>query len=51
MDTSSFLRAVDEMSAEQACAQYGIKYYTVEDLVQDPVIGGGVKSLYTKNYM
>ncbi|KAI5129578.1 hypothetical protein NEPAR06_2033 [Nematocida parisii] len=36
---------------DTALDKYNIHYYTVDDLLKDPVIGRGVQALYKKNYM
>ncbi|KAI5189090.1 hypothetical protein NEMIN01_0256 [Nematocida minor] len=51
MDAREFFQKLDTMTKEEAFAAYSIKYYTVDDLLNDKVIGKGVRKLYEKNYM
>ncbi|KAI5134575.1 hypothetical protein NEAUS06_1164 [Nematocida ausubeli] len=51
MDKETLFAKLERMTKDEVFSEYNIKYYTVSDLLEDPLLGRSVKSLYERNYM
>lgn len=51
MDRDEFFRSLEGMTDEEAFEKYSIKYYTVDDLLNDKEQGKDIRKLFEKNYM